>query len=80
MRSIPENPLPEYQEMYVAVRGRSTVNIKKVTYSVPSRPIGSELKAKIYVITTWPIAIFFRSAKLPSIELNNTGFLRNVGH
>ena len=48
MRSIPEKPLPEYQEMYVSVRGGSTVNIKKVTYSVPSRLIGSELKAKIY--------------------------------
>jgi hypothetical protein len=48
MSSIPLNPLPEYQEMYVSVRGGSTVNIKKVTYSVPSRLIGSELKAKIY--------------------------------
>lgn len=48
MKSIPENPLPEYQEMYVSVRKGSTVNIKKVTYSVPSRLIGSELKAKIH--------------------------------
>lgn len=48
MKPIPENPLPEYQEMYVSVRSRSTVNIKKVTYSVPSRLIGSELKAKIH--------------------------------
>jgi hypothetical protein len=48
MKSIPENPLPEYQEIYVTVRSGSTANIKKVTYSVPSRLIGSKLKAKIY--------------------------------
>ena len=48
MKSIPQNPLPEYQEMYVPVRIGSTVNVKKVTYSVPSRLIGSELKARIY--------------------------------
>jgi hypothetical protein len=48
MNSIPENPLPEFQEMYVTVRRGSTANIKKVTYSVPSRLIGSILKAKIF--------------------------------
>lgn len=48
MKSIPENPLPEYQEIYVTVRSGSTANIKKITYSVPSRLIGSKLKAKIY--------------------------------
>lgn len=48
MNSIPENPLSEYQEMYVKVRSGSTANIKKVTYSVPSRLIGSKLKARIY--------------------------------
>jgi transposase len=48
MKEIPKNPLPEYQEMYVTVRSGSTVNIKKVTYSVPSRLIGSSLKAKIF--------------------------------
>lgn len=48
MNVIPENPLPEYQETYVSVRSGSTVHIKKVTYSVPSRLIGSELKARIY--------------------------------
>jgi len=46
--TIPINPLPEYQEEYVTVRNRSTANIKKVTYSVPSRLIGSKLKARIY--------------------------------
>jgi transposase len=48
MKSIPQNPLPEYQEIYVPVRSGSTVHVKKVTYSVPSRLIGSELKARIY--------------------------------
>jgi hypothetical protein len=48
MKAIPEKPLPEYQEIYVTIRSGSTANIKKVTYSVPSRLIGSKLKAKIY--------------------------------
>ncbi len=46
--TIPSSPLPEYQEEYITVRNRSTANIKKVTYSVPSRLIGSKLKARIY--------------------------------
>jgi len=48
LRSIPAKPLPEYQEEYVKVKSRSTICVKKVTYSVPSRLIGSKLKAKIY--------------------------------
>jgi hypothetical protein len=48
MKLIPENPLPEYQELYITVRSGSTAHIKKVTYSVPSRLIGSRLKARIY--------------------------------
>jgi hypothetical protein len=47
LNKIPTLPLPEYQEVYVTVRNRSTVNIKKVTYSVPSRLIGAKLKAKV---------------------------------
>lgn len=45
---VPTRPLPEYQEEYIVVRNRSTANIKKVTYSVPSRLIGAKLKARIY--------------------------------
>jgi|SaaInlStandDraft_2_1057019.scaffolds.fasta_scaffold28974_2 hypothetical protein len=45
---IPTRPLPEYQEEYIFIRNRSTANIKKVTYSVPSRLIGTKLKARIY--------------------------------
>lgn len=45
---IPTKPLPEYQEEYIFIRNRSTANIKKVIYSVPSRLIGSKLKARIY--------------------------------
>ena len=48
LKNIPTKPLPEYQEEYVIIRNRSTVNIKKMTYSVPSRLIGSKLKARIY--------------------------------
>ena len=48
MNTIPSAPLPDYQELYVTIRNRSTVNIKNMTYSVPSKLIGSKLKAKIY--------------------------------
>ena len=48
LRQVPSKPLPEYQEEYVKVRNRSTICVKKVTYSVPSRLIGSKLKAKTY--------------------------------
>jgi hypothetical protein len=48
LNEIPSKPLPEYQEEYITIRNRSTANIKKVTYSVPSRLIGADLKAKIY--------------------------------
>jgi hypothetical protein len=48
LSTIPTKPLPEYQEEYITVRNRSTANIKKITYSVPSRLIGNKLKARIY--------------------------------
>lgn len=48
MNEIPHAPLPEYQEQYVTIRNRSIVNIKNITYSVPSSLIGLKLKAKIY--------------------------------
>ncbi len=47
LKAIPLKPLPEYQEVYVTVRSGSTVQVKKVTYSVPSRLIGASLKALI---------------------------------
>lgn len=34
LMNIPTTPLPEYQEEYINVRNRSTVYIKKITYSV----------------------------------------------
>jgi len=46
--NIPIKPLPEYQEEYINIRNRSTAYIKKITYSVPSRLIGTKLKARIY--------------------------------
>ncbi len=48
LKTIPTKPLPEYREEYVTIRNRSTVFIKRITYSVPSRLIGSKLKARIY--------------------------------
>ena len=48
LKNIPQTPLPNYQEQYVTVRNRSLLYIKGTTYSVPSRLIGTKLKAKIY--------------------------------
>jgi hypothetical protein len=48
MKPLPSSPLPNYEELYVSIRNRSLINIKGITYSVPSRLIGSKLKAKIY--------------------------------
>jgi hypothetical protein len=48
MNNIPLAPLPDYQELYITIRNRSIAYIKGITYSVPSRLIGSKLKAKIY--------------------------------
>jgi hypothetical protein len=50
LKEIPSAPSPEYLEEYITIRNRSTANIKKVTYSVPSRLIGSKFKAKVYEI------------------------------
>jgi hypothetical protein len=56
LNSIPTKPLPEYQEEYITVRNRSTANIKKITYSVPSRLIGNKLKARL--ISTQGLTLF----------------------
>jgi hypothetical protein len=48
MNRIPTVPLPDYQELYITIKNRSIAFIKGKTYSVPSRLIGSRLKAKIY--------------------------------
>lgn len=48
MRPLPPTRLAEYQEVYCQVSTASTIRVKKVGYSVPSRLIGSEVKVEVY--------------------------------
>lgn len=40
--------LPDYQEVMVSVSNNSTIRVRKLAYTVPSRLIGSKLLARIY--------------------------------
>lgn len=40
--------LPDYQEVMVTVSNNSTIRVRKLAYTVPSRLIGSKLLARIY--------------------------------
>ena len=48
MRTLPPTRLSEYDEIYCGVSRNSTIRVKKVTYSVPSRWVGQELKVEVY--------------------------------
>lgn len=48
MQPLPPTRLSEYQELYCTVSSASTIRVKKVGYSVPSRLIGSEVKVEIF--------------------------------
>lgn len=48
MRELKVEKLPEYEEMEVQVMSWSTVNIKRILYSVPSRLIGEKVRARVY--------------------------------
>jgi transposase len=48
MKPLPPTRLSEYEEVYCTVGSASTIRVKKVGYSVPSRLIGQELKAEVY--------------------------------
>jgi len=48
MREHMAAELPDYHETMVRVNNNSTIRVKKMVYSVPSRLIGSRLKARIY--------------------------------
>ena len=47
MRELPSSVLPDYQELCVRVSWASTIRIKKTTYSVPARLIGTQVKVHI---------------------------------
>ena len=48
MRALPPTRLSEYEEVYCRVTPSSTIRVRKVTYSVPSRLVGQELKVEVY--------------------------------
>jgi hypothetical protein len=47
MRELPPTMLPDYQEYEVRVGWQSTIRLKEMAYSVPSRLIGQKLRARM---------------------------------
>lgn len=47
MRELPASVLPDYQEYEVRVGWQSTIRIKEVAYSVPSRLIGQKVRTRV---------------------------------
>src|SRR5215212_8816535 len=48
MRPLPGTLLADYREVEVRVSGQSTIRVRHVTYSVPSRLIGQRLRVEVY--------------------------------
>ena len=48
MQPLPPTPLAEYRELGVSVGNHSTIRVKKITCSVPSRLIGQRLRVEVY--------------------------------
>jgi len=48
MQPLPPTPLAESRELGVRVSGHSTIRVKNITYSVPSRLIGQRLRVEVY--------------------------------
>ena len=48
MRPLPPNRLAEYRELFVQVSSQSTIRVRNVSYSVPSRLIGQRVRVERY--------------------------------
>lgn len=48
MRPLPPSRLSEYDELSCLVSQHSTIRVKKVTYSVPARLIGQQVRVEVY--------------------------------
>lgn len=48
MREMAVEPVPDYRELMVTVGNNSTIRLRKMVYSVPSRLIGAKLLARSY--------------------------------
>jgi hypothetical protein len=48
MRPLPPTRLSEYDELSCLVSQHSTIRVKKVTYSVPARLIGQQVRVEVY--------------------------------
>ena len=55
LRPLPATRLPEHSTYFATVRHWSTIHFAKRVYSVPSRPIGSEVEVRQYpdVVEVW---------------------------
>jgi hypothetical protein len=48
MQPLPPTPLAEYWELQARVSSHSTIRVKHIAYSVPSRLIGQRLRVEVY--------------------------------
>ena len=48
MQALPPTPLAEYRELAARVSSHSTIRVKNISYSVPSRLIGQRLRVEVY--------------------------------
>jgi hypothetical protein len=48
LKALPSRRTNNFSELYIKVSSSSTINVKRVTYTVPSRLVGSALLAHIY--------------------------------
>jgi len=62
---LPGTPGIDYDELVVRVASTSTVSIKRVTYSVPSRLIGEQLRAQVH---ERHIELFLGSSKILTLD------------
>ena len=65
MRETAIGDLPDYRELMVTVGNNSTIRVRKLRYSVPSRLIGSKLLARIYENRIVLLAGAVEVARLP---------------
>jgi hypothetical protein len=65
MRETAIGDLPDYRELMVTVGNNSTIRVRKLRYSVPSRLIGTKLLARIYENRIVLLAGAVEVARLP---------------
>ena len=81
LQALPAYPSDNYSEHYVSVSRTSTISLKRVTYTVPSRLIGNRLLARVY---DQRIALYLGMEQVLELERlytrNKTGRARSVNY